>query len=104
MTSFNITSEINLFSSYRNVDIRNLTQMELMTYFMCRDIKSWEEWNISQRKRKRDQIVWIFKRLELPFPVVLLDQFISQLSEHPKNQKKPITGHLRVAYKKGKVN
>lgn len=53
----------------RDLDIKKLSPKQRLTFYECRDARSWEEWNSKQRERKRKQLAAIFKTLNQPDPV-----------------------------------
>lgn len=62
----------------RTLDISKLSPKQKLTYYECRDARSWEEWTSRQRERKRAQLARIFKRLGQPDPVETLASLVIQ--------------------------
>lgn len=76
-----------------NIDIWKLSPKERLTFYECRDARSWEEWNPAQQKRKRKQLEKIFDKFGNQSLIDELGQYINFL-ECGK-----IKVFLRVVYK-----
>lgn len=62
----------------RKVELSKLSPKQRLTFFECRDARSWEEWNSKQRERKREQLSAIFKKLGQDDPVDVLRKLVLQ--------------------------
>jgi len=60
----------------RNIDLRKLTEKERLTFYECRDARSWEEWNSKQRERKRAQLQRIFAKVGQQNPIDVLAKLV----------------------------
>lgn len=60
----------------RNIDLRKLTEKERLTFYECRDARSWEEWNSKQRERKRAQLQKIFAKVGQQNPIDVLAKLV----------------------------
>lgn len=56
----------------REIDLKQLSPKQRLTFYECRDARSWEEWTSKQRERKRAQLRKIFQKLNQPDPVDVL--------------------------------
>jgi len=62
----------------REVDMKKLSPKQRLTFYECRDARSWEEWTSKQRERKREQLARIFKKLNQPDPVDVLARLVTE--------------------------
>lgn len=62
----------------RDLDIKKLSPKQKLTFYECRDARSWEEWNSKQRERKRQQLNRIFKKVGQPNPIDVLAKLVEQ--------------------------
>lgn len=60
----------------RDIDIKQLTPKERLTYYECRDARSWEDWDSKTRARKKGQLERIFQKVGQKNPVEILSQLI----------------------------
>lgn len=67
-----------LICTPRNLDIKKLTPKERLTYYECRDARSWEEWNSKTRERKQHQLQKIFLKCGQPDPVDVLARLVAE--------------------------
>lgn len=67
-----------LICTPRNLDIKKLTPKERLTYYECRDARSWEEWNSKTRERKQQQLQKIFLKCGQPDPVDVLARLVAE--------------------------
>ena len=61
----------------REIDTKKLSPKQRLTFYECRDARSWEEWTSKQRERKRAQLKKIFQTLNQPDPVDVLARLVS---------------------------
>lgn len=62
----------------RKVDTSKLSHKQRLTFYECRDARSWEEWDSKTRARKRVQLAQIFNKLDQSNPVDVLVKLITQ--------------------------
>lgn len=62
----------------REIDLRLLTKKQVITFFQCRDARSWEEWDSKQRLRKKAQLKAIFERINQPDPLDILTNLVAK--------------------------
>lgn len=62
----------------RQISMSKLSPKQRLTFYECRDARSWEEWTSKQRERKRLQLSAIFKKLNQPDPVDVLKRLVSE--------------------------
>lgn len=74
----------------RNLDIKKLTSKERLTFYECRDARSWEEWNSKQRGRKKEQLARIFNKLGQPNPVDALERLVYEKWRELSHFKLPV--------------
>lgn len=67
-----------LICTPRTLDIKKLTPKERLTYYECRDARSWEEWNSKTRERKQQQLQKIFLKCGQPDPVDVLARLVAE--------------------------
>ncbi|QZT38698.1 HNH endonuclease [Halosquirtibacter xylanolyticus] len=60
----------------RDIDTKQLTPKERLTYVECRDARSWEDWDSKTRTRKKSQLDKIFQKVGQKNPVETLSQLI----------------------------
>jgi hypothetical protein len=60
----------------RDLDIKKLSPKQKLTYYECRDARSWEDWSSKQRERKRQQLARIFETLNQPNPIDVLAKLV----------------------------
>lgn len=60
----------------RDLDIKKLLPKQKLTYYECRDARSWEDWSSKQRERKRQQLAHIFETLNQPNPIDVLAKLV----------------------------
>lgn len=95
-----------LICTPRNLDVKKLTPKERLTYYECRDARSWEEWNSKQRERKKQQLHKIFLKVGQSDPVDVLGQLVAEkwrelsrfrpIVDGPKNPQKDAISTVSV--------
>jgi hypothetical protein len=60
----------------RDLDIKKLSPKQRLTYYECRDARSWEDWSSKTRERKRQQLARIFATLNQPNPIDVLAKLV----------------------------
>ncbi|WP_159521721.1 hypothetical protein [Sunxiuqinia indica] len=62
----------------RQIDTSKLSPKQRLTFYECRDARSWEEWTSKQRERKRKQLASIFEKANQPDPVDVLARLVNE--------------------------
>jgi hypothetical protein len=62
----------------REIDLKKLSPKQKLTFYECRDARSWEEWNSKQRERKKAQLDRIFKKVGQPNPIDVLAKLVEE--------------------------
>lgn len=80
----------------RDIDLSKLTNKQKLTFYECRDARSWEDWNSRQRDRKRDQLNNIFKKVGQRNPVdVLADLVVNEWNKLSTDPNKPTGQNIK---------
>ena len=86
----------------RKVELSKLSPKQRLTFYECRDARSWEEWSSRQRERKKQQLAVIFRKLRQPNPVDVLAKLVRQqwstLTREPEPPKESQKHRQKVTF------